>query len=206
MTKKVKYPRTPHFEFSEAKTDDDKIIHDLSDFVGKKIVITEKMDGECTTMSKDYIHARSLDSKDHPSRHWVKGLWGNIRYRIEDDYRICGENLYAKHSIFYDNLSSYFMVFSVWKDDICLNIDDTIQFCKNLNLEHVPILYSGIFNIDFIKKFKIDTSKQEGFVVRICDSFLFENFNKSVVKWVRKNHVETDEHWMNQKIVPNKLK
>lgn len=27
-----------------------------------------------------------------------------------------------------------------------------------------------------------------------------------VGKWVRANHVQTDDHWMHQAVVPNKLK
>ncbi len=34
---------------------------------------------------------------------------------------------------------------------------------------------------------------------------MLEDFQKSVVKWVRKGHVQTDEHWMNRIITPNGL-
>ena len=110
---KVKYPRTYHVSWSPGKASDDKTQFDLSSFEGKYIVLTEKMDGENSTISRDYTHARSLDSADHPSRHWLKGMWGDMRYDIPEGWRICGENLYAKHSLGYDNLSSYFMVFSI---------------------------------------------------------------------------------------------
>jgi len=203
---KIKYPRTYHFEWSPGKTSDDKTQFDLSNFEDKCIVITEKMDGENSTLMKDYIYARSLDSKDHLSRHWLKGLWGNIKYLIPDDWRICGENLYAKHSIFYENLPSYFMVFSIWNEkNECLSINDTLKWCNLLGLTHVPILYQGKFDIDFIKNFKIDTSIKEGFVMRLCDSFNYNDFNKSVIKWVRDDHVITNKHWMYNKIIKNKL-
>lgn len=35
----------------------------------------------------------------------------------------------------------------------------------------------------------------EGIVIRNADSFPLEDFSKNVVKYVRKNHVQTDEHW-----------
>jgi len=204
---KIKYPRTSHFEWSPGKTSDDKTQFDLSNFEDKYIVITEKMDGENTTMYNDHIHARSLDSADHPSRHWVKGLWGSIKHDIPEGWRICGENLYAKHSLGYKNLSSYFMVFSIWNEDnVCLSIEETLDWCKLLGLEFVPILYHGKFNLDLIKEFGVDTSIQEGFVMRLSDEFKYEEFKKSVVKWVRDNHVTTDSHWMNKAIVKNKLK
>ncbi|MEL7307213.1 MAG: RNA ligase family protein, partial [Pseudomonadota bacterium] len=42
---------------------------------------------------------------------------------------MCGENLYARHSISYNNLPSYFMAFSVWNElNQCLSWQDTKQF------------------------------------------------------------------------------
>ena len=204
---KRKYPRTFHVNWSAGSTDDDKMHKDLSFFEGKEIVISEKLDGENTNMMNDCIFARSTDSVDHPSRHWVKGLWGKIKHDIPDNWKICGENLYATHSLHYTNLSTYFMVFSIWdENDICLSIDDTLTTCEFLGLEHVPILWRGIYDADFIKNFKINTDIQEGFVIRLANSFSFENFETSVAKWVRKGHVVTDDHWMFKKIIPNELK
>lgn len=205
---KLKYPRTFHVPWSLGATNDDKIQYDLSNFEGKEVVVTEKMDGENTTMMREEIYARSLDSGSHPSRNWVKGMWGSMSYNIPENWRVCGENLYAKHSIYYDNLPSYFLVFSIWhSSNLCLSWDDTIDWCDLLGLEHVPVLYRGTFDIEKIKTLcdELDPEKQEGLVIRLSDSFKFSEFNKSVVKYVRKNHVQTDEHWMNQKIVPNKL-
>lgn len=207
METKVKYPRTPHFEWSPGKTKDDRTLFDLSNFVGRYVIFTEKMDGENTTMMKDWYFARSLDSLDHPSRHWVKGLWGNVRYDIPDGWRICGENLFAKHSLYYKDLPSYFMVFSIWNEkNECLSVKETLEWCELLNLEFVPILHHGKFDLEFVKNFKVDTEKQEGFVMRIVDSFHYDDFNKSVVKWVRPGHVKTEKHWMFDKIIKNKLR
>jgi hypothetical protein len=57
-----------------------------------------------------------------------------------------------------------------------------------------------------LKNYKIDTEKQEGYVVRLAASFKFEDFAKSVAKWVRKNHVTTTNHWKLEKVIPNTLK
>lgn len=75
-----------------------------------------------------------------------------------------------------------------------------------LNLIPVKVLYKGLFDLNVIKHINIDTTKQEGYVIRLVEQFQYDEFNKSVVKWVRKNHVTTDKHWMNNKIIPNKLK
>lgn len=206
-TNTFKYPRTYHFEFSPGVQNDDKTLFDLSSFEGQEVVATEKLDGENCTMMQDVIYARSLDSNNHPSRNWVKGLWGSIKHEIPENWRICGENLYAKHSVKYTDLDSYFYVFSIWNEqNQCLDWDETVLWCNLLGLKHVPVLYRGQFDLKLFKNMNIDTEKQEGFVVRLADSFNFNDFSKSVVKWVRKGHIQTDKHWMTQKIVPNDLK
>jgi len=163
------------------------------------------MDVENTTMMNEYYYARSLDSNNHPSRNYVKGIWGNIKHNIPADFRICGENLYAQHSLIYNKLPSYFMVFSIWDKEKCLSWDETIEYCNLLGLIPVNVLYRGIFDLEQIKNFKVDTNKQEGFVVRLSCEFMLEDFQQSVVKWVRKGHVQTDEHWLNKEIKPNGL-
>lgn len=206
-TNRYKYPRTYHFEFSPGVMNDDRTQFDLSPFEGKEVICTEKMDGENTTMMKNGIYARSMNSNNHPSRNWVKGLWGSICHEIPEDWRFCGENLYAQHSVPYDDLESYFMLFNIWNEkNICLSWDETVEWCKLLGLTHVRVMYRGVFNIELFKNMYINTEKQEGFVVRLIDSFKYEDFSKSVIKWVRKGHIQTDEHWMTQSIIPNKLK
>lgn len=64
----------------------------------------------------------------------------------------------------------------------------------------------GVFDEQFLRNYTFDTEKQEGYVVRLASEFEFKDFSKSVAKFVRSDHVTTDEHWMNKKIVPNKLK
>lgn len=205
---KVKYPRTPHLPFSPGASNDDRILKNFDHFKNKKIVITEKLDGENTTMYKNYIHARSLDSKSHSSQSYVRNFHANIQADIPDNFRICGENVYAKHSIYYDNLIDYFYGFSIWDGEICLDYKQTLEYFELLKITGVPVLYTGIFDIKTIDKLikKIDFSTSEGFVVRLYDSFHIKDFNYSVAKFVRENHVTSQTHWKNTKIVPNKIK
>jgi hypothetical protein len=99
--KYVKYPRTYHVPTSHLSKDDKKI-QNYEHFRGKRVIVTEKLDGENTTMYNDYIHARSINSGSHETRNWVKGLWSQISYLLDDNMRLCEENLYAKHSIKYE--------------------------------------------------------------------------------------------------------
>lgn len=207
---KVKYPKTMHLPWSRSYTDDDRILTGTDHFNGREVVITEKMDGENTTMYSDFIHARSLDSKDHPSRHFVKTLHGGIRYMIPEGYRLCGENVYAKHSLAYTSLPGYFLLFSVWNDqNICLSWDETTAWAEKLGLPPVPVLYRGMWSEEAAKRCYTMKSKfggeQEGYVVRLASEFAYEDFKRSVAKFVRKNHVQTDEHWLSKPIEPNGL-
>ncbi|WP_145134569.1 RNA ligase family protein [Paenibacillus sp. Y412MC10] len=207
---KIKYPKTMHLPWSRGYTDDDKILRSTDHFVRKEVVITEKMDGENTTMYPDFIHARSLDSKDHPSRHYVKTLHGGIRYLIPEGYRLCGENVYAKHSLAYDALPGYFMLFSVWNEqNLCLSWDETVVWADRLGIPTVPLLYRGIWDEEAAKRCYTKKSccggEQEGYVVRLASSFPYEQFRQSLAKFVRNNHVQTDEHWLSRPVKPNGL-
>lgn len=199
-----KYPRTLHLPWSPGSTNDDKVIDDVSHFRGKEVVVTVKMDGENTTMYRDYIHARSVDSKDHPSRHWVKNLHSNIHSSIPEGWRICGENLWAKHSIHYKHLENFFLVFSIWdENNKCLSWRDTENWAAYIGLKTVPVLYKGPW-LD--RNFYQETWQGdpcEGYVVRLANEFPYGLFEKCVVKYVRKGHVQTDEHWLNSHIVKN---
>ena len=208
MNTYVKYPSTPHLPFSPGVQRDDTLISSLNNFEGREIIITEKMDGENTTMYTNHIHARSVDSHHHPSRDWVKNFWNSFRLDIPNGFRICGENVYARHSVSYNNLETYFYGFSVWDGDRCLSWDNTLEFFELLNITPVPVIYRGVFNVKLIEQFanNFDIENKEGFVVRVADSFNYNEFDTHVAKWVRAGHVQTDKHWMYQTVQPNKLK
>lgn len=203
-----KYPRTFHLPWSRSRTDDDKILRTVDHFEGKEVVVTEKLDGENTTLYRNHIHARSLDSKDHASRHWVKMLHGTISFHIPEGWRICGENVYALHSIYYEHLTSYFYVFSIWNENNeCLSWDETVEWAELLGLETAPVLYRGIWSEETVKscytKQSVFGGEQEGYVVRLTERFSYEDFKQSAAKFVRKNHVQTDQHWLSKPVVPN---
>lgn len=203
----IKYPRTFHLPWSPGLTDDDRLLPSTDVFKGCEVIMTEKMDGENTTMYHDYIHARSLDSGNHPSRGWVKNLHGQIQYDIPIGWRICCENLYAQHSVTYDDLPSYVMVFSMWNENnICLSWDETCEYAAVLGLYMVPTLYRGIWDEALIRSMKVKTDSQEGYVIRVTDAFPYGAFRKSVAKWVRKGHVQTTHNWMQRIVIPNRLK
>lgn len=203
---RVKYPRTRHLPWSPGSTSDDLFSESLHAFDGRRVVVTEKMDGENTTLYRDGLHARSIDGRHHPSRDWVKALHGRMAHLIPEGWRVCGENLYALHSIAYSELPSFFLVFSIWNDENqCLSWEDTADWCKLLGLLHVPVLFEGLYDEPSIRAMEPNTGVSEGYVLRLADSFDFAVFPEAVAKWVRTNHVQSEEHWMHKSVVPNAL-
>lgn len=179
-------------------------------FLGNQVIVSEKFDGECTSMYNDHIHARSLDSRHHDSRAWVKQFWSQISHEIPDKWRICGENVFAQHSIQYDNLPSYFLGFSVWNErNECLAWDETLEWFEMLGITPVATLYSCIYTKDVeqeLQKIELDWETHEGYVIRNAHSFHYKDFRNNVAKYVRKDHVQTiKHHWMGQPVVPNNL-
>ncbi len=203
----IKYPSTPFLPWARPDIDG-RNIKDLSSFEGHRVIVTEKMDGENTSMYLDHIHARSLDSANHPSRNYVKGMWGELHWKIPPGWRVCGENMYAKHSIYYDDLESYFLGFSVWNHEMCLTWDATLEWFEELGIPSVPVLYDGVYDPELIQTLWTEDmrDKSEGYVVRVADQFFLKEFGRSIAKFVRKGHVQTDQHWMKQEIIPNKLR
>lgn len=203
---RFKYPRTPHLPWSPCCSSDDITMKTVEHFEGKEVVVTEKLDGENTTMYTDYIHARSIDSRSHPSREWIKKLHAALCDSIPLNWRFCGEYLYARHSIAYDNLESYFYLFSIWDDENrCLDWFQTLEWAELIGLKTPREFYRGIWDEKLISKLHIDINNCEGYVVRTVESFPYNSFQQHVAKWVRKNHVTTEEHWMHQKIIINSL-
>lgn len=209
FTNYIKYPRTFHLPWSEGVNSDDRVIESLNSFIGKRVIVTEKMDGENTSLYSDYTHARSVDGRSHPSRNWVKQFWGKISADIPEGWRICGENLYAKHSINYNSLPTYFLGFSIWNEkNVCLSWDETLEWFNLIGITQVPVLYDGLFDEKLIKSLwnQKDWNNSEGYVVRLAESINYGDFKNKVGKFVRKNHIQTVKHWMHgQKVEPNSL-
>ncbi len=206
FTSWVKYPRTWHLPWSDQVTDDDRVLSPEQTLAwdGSNVIITEKMDGENTTMYRGYMHARSINYSGHMSRDYVKALHARISYDIPEDFRVCGENLYAEHSIGYDSLPGYFMVFSIWQGLRCLSWDDTVEWAALLGLPVVPVLYRGAWTrLTPLPTLNYNTS--EGYVIRPSGEFTLSQFKTRVGKFVRKNHVQTHGHWMRSTFTPNGL-
>lgn len=217
---RTKYPRTMNLPWSGSESSDDVWWDDTTLFEGKEVVVTEKLDGECTSIYPDgHIHARSIDTRHHDSRSWVKRLAARISYDIPEGCRICGENVFAWHSIFYKELPTYFFVYGIYDGNRCLSWGEVEEMCELLDLQTVPVIYRGLWDEKKISEISTDdgafptfngpdddSCNAEGYVVRVADEFLHSEFRHKCAKYVRPHHVQTDQNWMTRAVVPNLLK
>lgn len=192
------YPRTFHLPGSPGATSDDKRLTTTTHFNDKMIVVTEKRDGENTTLYPDgYVHARSIDGTGKEYQSWIIAKWREVSYQLDKQLRVCGENLFARHSIEYTELDDFFEVFAIFDTQTCLSWNDVEELSCLLGLKTVPVMYKGIWDNKLIHAMCEDIVQRggEGLVVRSYDTFETIEFSRNVAKYVRANHVQTDKHW-----------
>lgn len=200
-----KYNRTYHLPFSPGSTNDDRISDSAISLIGIDIVITEKLDGENTGMTSDGVYARSHAAFTESA--WsreVRQLHSMIKSSIDEDVFIFGENMEGIHSIEYTNLKSYFYMFGVRDNNIWIPWEGVEEYSYLLDIPTVPVLFKGVVNSekelqqiveDLVKQPSALGGKREGIVIRNASMFHNDDFSENVMKWVRKGHVQTDEHW-----------
>lgn len=206
QVERVKYPRTLHLPYSPGLQNDDRVQEDLSYLMAANtVVVTEKMDGENTTLYQDgSFHARSTSNLyreyQFPARDAAERLKYCYTFRGTESMRVCGELLSATHSVEYRDLIDYLYVFGVISNGVSNNWGYVSFVASLLKLPTVPVIYRGKFDTEVIHKAYVEYASKlnresEGYVVRNYTSFPEKDFQLNVVKWVRKNHVQTDAHW-----------
>ena len=213
-----KYNRTYHFHFSPGALNDDKISVSMDRLIGVPIIISEKMDGSNTSLEADGCFARThANVPAHASFDGLKSLHATVKSLIPNDMQLFGEWLWAKHSIAYNELPGYFLMFNVrdLSNNMWLSWEEVEMWAKEIGVPTVPVLYRGKISSEAELRELVDSlmlepsccgGQREGVVVRIAAEFADADFADCVHKNVRADHIQTDEHWKNQEIVRNKLK
>lgn len=164
-----------------------------------EFVVTEKMDGGNLTMMQDDFYARSVDSKSQPWDYPAKALWASVRHDIPEGWRVSGESLYARRSVAYGALESFFLVFGMWDESgALLDWETTVEMTKLIGLQTAPVLYRGNSGIDALAAWQAagkNKDNSEGFVLRSAGRIEARDFATHVAKWVRPNHVQTSADW-----------
>lgn len=201
-----KYNRTPHLPYSLGATSDDKMSDNTKSLIGIDIIISEKLDGENNGMDDIGVYARSHAA--YTTSPWTREIRQlhqlKVKGNLEDGVFIFGEGMEGIHSIEYSKLTSYFYIFGVRDNNIWIPWEGVEEYSYLLDIPTVPVLFKGVVNSEKELKQLVEglVSKPsslggqiEGVVVRNASLFHNDDFADNVMKWVRKGHVTTDEHW-----------
>jgi ATP-dependent RNA circularization protein (DNA/RNA ligase family) len=178
----------------------------MSNLIGQEIVITEKLDGENCGMTDGGVYARSHAA--YTTSPWSREVRNLHKFDIEDELGdgvyLFGENMEGIHSIEYTNLTSYFYIFGIRDNNIWVPWKTVEEWAYIFDIPTVPVLFKGIVNSEkelkgLVERLSKEPSElggqREGVVARVADMFHNDDFSTHVMKWVRKGHVTTDEHW-----------
>ncbi|MCL4218026.1 MAG: DNA ligase [Candidatus Hydrogenedentes bacterium] len=153
-----KYPRTPHIEGSRIMSgDEDLHTEPFSTLENRFLVIEEKVDGANAAISFTRDGELRLQSRGHflsgggrerqfgVFKQWANRHASSLHKVLGERYVLYGEWLFAKHTLFYDNLPHYFMEFDLLDTEThCfLSTVRRKEILASLPLVGVPVLYSG---------------------------------------------------------------
>lgn len=117
-----------------------------------------------------------------------------------------------------DDERAYFQIFGVYDTelDIWLSWPETETVADKLGFPTTPVLYheddndNATFDTEYEARQKLtDYARKvidnggEGIVVRSKFPFHYAQFGRKLGKYVRENHVKTDEHWKHQETIEN---
>jgi hypothetical protein len=153
-----KYPRTPHIAGSRVQPgDDDLRLISAEQLLGRELIVEEKLDGSNAGISFEPNGALLLQSRGHyldggpRERHfallksWATSHGTELWDALGDRYLMYGEWLYAKHTIFYDDLPHYFIEFDVMEKATgeFLSTDRRRELLGVLPIVSAPVLWTG---------------------------------------------------------------
>lgn len=205
MNSPEKYPSTPHWPWSEKIHRDDSYHPEPEFFVGKDVVVTEKLDGGNTCLYQGEVFARSVTQPSHAG--WFSMVRKHHAWKTTNiDLMLYGEDIYGVHSINYYSVAeeNTFWLFSVRDNMGFLSWNEVQKLASRMGMKTVPPFFRGTFHsVEEITKFfeanirgpSVIGPDIEGFVMRLPEGYFpFEHFSRTC-KYVRANHIQTDEHW-----------
>lgn len=165
----IKYPRTIHIAGSRKSGDDFELTDAPFDLTlkGKFVVYEYKIDGSnCGISFEDdrmILQSRGHELRGGPRekefvqlRMWANRFKHDLFDVLGNRYIMYAENVYAKHTVFYDNLPHFILEFDVYdkEKNIFLSTKARTKLLEGLDYKPVPVAYSGeATTLDHLKSF-----------------------------------------------------
>ena len=167
MLKMLKYPRTPHIQGSRIQPGDEDLRQiPFRTIAGRQLVVEEKCDGANSAISFDSDGTLLLQSRGHylvggfREKHYdLLKKWASVHETSLKDvlgsrYVMYGEWMYAKHTVYYDALTHYFLEFDVFDRErgIFLGTSERRKLLAPLPVVSAPVIAQREFkSLDELK-------------------------------------------------------
>ncbi len=220
----VKYPRTPHFEGSRLQAGDEDVpVVPSGELRGRHLVLEEKLDGANSAISFDSGGTLILQSRGHVLsggprerqfdlfKRWANHHATALFEVLGSRYILYGEWLFARHSIFYDQLPHYFLEFDLLDREtgIFFSTERRRELLEGSPVVSVPVLATGAIS-NFTRYLGRSTcssaERMEGLYIKWEE-------NGQVMgryKYVRNSFLQAIEdegvHWMDRPLEQNLLR
>lgn len=198
----IQHPSIPHLDTSPSQG---RLMVHASDFLGVHITVTEKMDGEIATIYPDgSYHPRSLTYSRHWSRDIVKQRIPGIATHMKHNEMFVFENMYAVHTIEYNDLKDYLYLLFIVRDGDVISARETKKIAETCGLATPTVLWSGVLRSRWqLQKL---SGFREGYVVRWSKRFPYKQLRLFAAKYVVEGFVQSgEEHWTNKVAKRNKI-
>lgn len=217
----LKYEKTFRVPISQIKVPGKLILsgEELQSLLDGKVEIEEKMDGANTGIIRHKkgfsLQKRgSLVGQSEHEQFQYFHAWANrMKYdnimSLPIDHIIYGELLYAVHTIYYDSLPDYFLVFDILdlKNSHWMSRREKENFCSNFGFDIVPLVAEGHFDIEDLH----ELMPKESAFGKIAEGMVIKRYREEgylrgkIVKPEFTKTMEESEHWTKYNIRKNKL-
>lgn len=231
----VKYPRTPHL-FGSMGTDDDKHLgeEESQRFISDgSLIVEEKLDGtnvgihfqsdgEMVLQCRGHLITEGMHPQYDLFKQWAAVKRFTMEDRLANRFILFGEWLYARHSVYYRQLSHYFFEFDIYdkEAEAFLSLEERMKLIDGTGIETVPVVYNGKLKRDALEPLigpsQFDSQFDNPVTGRpddLMEGLYLRTEANGVVsgraKFVRPEFVERvkqSTHWQHQPLVPNLLR
>ena len=191
---------------------------ELQGLLNGKVTITEKLDGANTGIirTKDWFRLQKrgslVDASEHEQFNFFKA-WADTHceslLKIPKNFRVYGELMRCVHTIHYQHLPDWFLVFAVYDDDKSryLPWPQVEDLCNVLGLCTVPLvaLDTYVEKLDIFDLIPNPSAYADG----PAEGVVVWNYRKQLRgKLVREafvKHMDESVHWTSQKMQHNRV-
>lgn len=224
MSEFFRFPHTPHIDWlSQEPPRDDKVLapNEARQLLAGEVLVEEKLDGanlgisigpdgQILAQNRGQYLIEPFTGQFSRLNSWLAQHQWALKDHLSPDWILFGEWCAAKHSLDYNSLPDWFLVFDVYdrKQQRFFSSECRNQLASDLSLSCVPALLEGKTSLNELKQMlatsqsRYRTGPPEGLIIRRQN----EDWCEQRAKLVRADFTQSiTEHWSSKTIEWNTL-